>query len=175
MSIDLTPAQRIRSQYVGLIRCFLSALEYDATLQPIRDKVSLSGGKDRLFSQMADESYPTPNEREIIRAWGEKRQHCANINQVNDEGFNAAQMLILELYKGGVTYGQFTSQVQDLVKNISEQHRQQQAQQQNQQQQQRQFCETRYQQCLNRAFDVYARNACQMELGGCQIAGALNR
>lgn len=38
-----------------------------------------------------------------------------------------------------------------------------------------QFCETRYQQCLNRARDIYARNSCQMENAGCGIGNLLNR
>lgn len=44
---------------------------------------------------------------------------------------------------------------------------------QNQPQQNLQICEFRYQQCLNRARDVYQRNACQMESAGCAIGNAL--
>lgn len=165
----------------------INTLEHDSALQPISDKVSLAGKTDRLFSMMANESFPTSSEKEAIFAWATKRERCINdnpppnnpITQVTREGFNAVQSLILDLYKGTMTYGQFTKQRQEIAKivdaktqQIIGQYQQQQMQQQRQQQQ---FCETRLQQCLSRAGDIYARNACQMENSGCALGGLLNR
>lgn len=165
----------------------INTLERDSVLQPISDKVSLAGKTDRLFSMMANESFPTSSEKEAIFAWATKRERCINdnpppnnpITQVNREGFNAVQSLILDLYKGIITYGQFTRQRQEIAKivdaktqQIIGQYQQQQMQQQQQYQQQEEYL---YQACMNRAGDIYQRNACQMERAGRQLGGALSR
>lgn len=164
----------------------INTLEHDAALQPISDKVSLAGKTDRQFSMMANESFPTPSEKEAIFAWATKRERCINDNppiaQVNREGFNAVQSLILDLYKGTITYGQFTRQRQEIAKTVDAKKQQiimqllqQNQQQQMQQQQYQQQEEYLYQACMNRARDIYQRNACQMERAGRQLGGALSR
>lgn len=166
--------------------CF-DALKYDAELQPISDKVALVGSDGHTFSMLANENYPTSDEKQIIYKWATKREQCINsrpqpnnpVEQINREAFNAGQSLILDLYKGTITYGQFARKRQE-IKNLADaktqavigQYQQQQMQQQRQQQQ---FCEARLQQCLSRAGDIYARNACQMENSGCALGGLLNK
>jgi len=54
----------------------INALDRDLTLQPISDKVSLTGKTDRLFSMMTNESYPTASEKEAIFAWATRRERC---------------------------------------------------------------------------------------------------
>lgn len=164
--------------------CF-NVLEYDSTLLPISDKVALAGKTDRLFSMMSNENYPTSSEKEAIFAWATKRERCLSNNpspsnpiiQVNIEGFNAIQSLILDLYKGTITYGQFARQRQEIAKMVDAktqqiigQYQQQQAQQQQYQQQQEDYL---HQACLNRARSQSAEAACNMERSGRQMGRAI--
>jgi len=174
------------AQAGSLNECF-NSLEYDAELHPIKDKVSLVSSDTQTFGMLANEATPTSDETQAIYKWATKREQCLKsypppnnpLTQVNREGFNSIQSLILDLYKGNLTYGQFARQRREIAKMVEAKTQeiigQYQQQQMQQQQQQRQFCETRYQQCLNRAKDIYARNACQMENAGCGIGNLLNR
>lgn len=166
--------------------CF-DALENDTELQVIRDKVALVSSNSQTFGMLSNENYPSSDEKPAIYKWAIKREQCVNsrplsndpVGQIYRETFSAGQSLILDLYKGTITYGQFASKRQEIKKladakmqAVIGQYQQQQMQQQRQQQQ---FCETRLQQCLSRAGDIYARNACQMENSGCALGGLLNR
>lgn len=154
------------------------ALDGDPILQPIRDKVVLSGLSDPPFSMMANDDYATPSERQAILLWGSKRERCVKdnppdaspISQVADEGFSAVQALILDLYKGQMTYGQFARKRQEVdaitrarIQQIIGQYQQQQSQQQRYQQQQEEFL---YQSCMNRARNQIDRASCGMERAG---------
>lgn len=177
--------------YADAYSC-ISDLTSDPDFQPIKNKVALGAISEQTFGMLANEAIPTPDEAQAISKWGTKREQCLKsyplpsnnpYRQNLIDGFNATQLLVLKLYKSNLSYGEFAKQRQEIANAVEDsneqirgQYQQQQAQQQqSQQQQQRQFCETRYQQCMNRAFDVYSRSACQIELGGCQIGGALNR
>jgi len=98
----------------------MQSLQHDPALQAIRDKVSLSGGNENLFTQLSDGSYPTPSERNAIGAWGSRRQNCARSNGISDPGFDQAQVLIATLYKGSISYGEYAKQAQDLMRRIME-------------------------------------------------------
>ena len=179
--------------------CF-EELGYDHDLYMIADKVALSGIAGQTFSMLANENLPTSEEKVAIFKWGEKREQCGKslgqpnnpIAQINYEGFKAFQLLILDLYKGSMTYSQFAKQRQDIrsatearEQQLKEQYLQQMMQmQQNQQQQQQgmqQYCGTNYQRCLDRASMSGANNynlrksQCDMENAGCQLGNALTR
>lgn len=166
--------------------CF-DALENDTELQVIRDKVALVSSNSQTFGMLSNENYPSSDEKPAIYKWAIKREQCVNsrplsndtVGQIYRETFNAVQSLILDLYKGTITYGQFTRQRQEIAKiaaaktqQIIGQYQQQQMQQQQQYQQQEEYL---YQACMNRARDIYQRNACQMERAGRQLGGALSR
>ncbi len=175
-----------------IIDCF-NAVRYDPSLNLIADKVGLGAHADRPFALMANESYPTESERKIILDWGGKRDRCLNTPPDQHAGFavylqaqRRLQMLVLDLYGGNMTYGNFVRQKEALNNahqgnqdQISNQIQQQQAQQQQYQQQQQQYQqqqeEFQYQACMNRARDQLAQSACQMERGGRQLGGALFR
>jgi hypothetical protein len=163
------------------------ALESDPSLQQIRGKVVLSGLSEPSFTMMVNESYPTQSERQEILAWGSKREHCIKenppqagpITQVAGEGFNAVQALIVDLYKGAITYGQFAKQRQDVqsitnarMQQIIGQYQRQQSAQQQYQQQRGDYLD---QACLNRARNPVERANCGMERAGRQIGEALSR
>ena len=186
-----------------LANCII-ALDQVETLRPISDKVSLTGKPDRLFSMLANENLPTMEERGAIFEWATRRERCFSenplpsdpISQVKRETQEAVQLLILDLYKGKLTYGQFASRRQEIGKaaslrmqQISQQERQAQEQRQIQQQQQLQQlqsqrqqermrrleqCDANYQLCMNRAGDsARFRNQCEMERSGCELGNAI--
>ena len=179
--------------------CF-EELGYDHDLYMIADKVALSGIAGQTFSMLANENFPTAEEKVAILKWGEKREVCSKsieppnnpIAQIGYEGFKAFQLLILDLYKGSMTYSQFARQRQEINNVMGARSQQMKAQylqqmmqmQQNQQQQQQgmqQYCETNYQRCLDRASMSGANNynlrksQCDMENAGCQLGNALTR
>ena len=104
----------------------IAALENDAELRLIRNKVALSGKEDNLAELMAIKERPTPKERKVIAQWRDKRAQCFNDNppprdvyyRLATETFNLGQELILKLSKGEMSYGQFTRR-RDEIKRSS--------------------------------------------------------
>lgn len=166
--------------------CF-NALEYDNELQLISDKVPLARLNEVTFGMLSNEDTPTPEETQTIYKWAIKREQCFKnyppprnlVTNIVREGFIALQAHILDLYKSRITYGQFANLCQEtsqmIVANMNSAATQQQQSDQQRQRQKRQFCESRYQQCLDRAKDIYARNACQAENSGCSIGNMFSR
>jgi hypothetical protein len=169
-----------------LDNCF-NSLKYDPQLQTISDKVDLVYVGQPTFGMQANDNRPTTEEAQLIYRWGIRRDECfRNYPPPNNlaaqpvtEGFNAFQSLILDLYNGAVTYGQFAKQGKEIsamivarIQGNVGQYQQLQYQQQQYQQQREDYLD---QACLNRARDIYQRNACQMERAGRQIGGALFR
>lgn len=167
----------------------LRGLASDYALQPIADKVALSGSSDRLFSMMANDSYPTATEKEVILDWGNKRERCNSsyppqqnpLTPFYAEGFRTVQSMIFELYKGSIPYGEFNRRRQDLntaiearIQQLANQYRQN-LQQQNQQQHQYQQQREDYlnQQCLDRARNQFDRANCGIAAGARGIGGAI--
>ena len=167
-----------------IIECF-NAIRYDSSLNLIANKVGLGSHSDRMFSLMANEDYPTENEKAVILEWGNKRERCLRDYPADRHpgaltyigAQKNLQFLILELYKGGMSYGQFIRQREALNNshqaNQNEIVSQIQQQQIQQQQQARQFCENRYQQCMYRARDGFQRSECQMANAGCGIGNMI--
>jgi hypothetical protein len=99
----------------------VSALETDAELQSISQKVALSGNEDNLPSLMAIKERPTQSERKVIVKWENKRERCFKIDpprdsyyQLSVESFNLGQKLIQDLSKGRMTYGQFAAKRKEI-------------------------------------------------------------
>lgn len=137
----------------ALVNCF-SSIKNDLELQPITDKVSLSSSRDQTFSMLANEKRTTAREKQIIAKWGEKRELCLKTytpvdgpyNQISLNAFKATQSLILDLFKGQLSYGQFARKRQDVddklsaeAQVIANQLQQKQQEQQRQVQQQQQY------------------------------------
>lgn len=106
--------------------CF-RALKYEVEFQPIGDKVALAGGdiltfgNEQTFSMLANDSYPTSDEKQAIYKWAIKREQCVKnlpranpFQQIAVEAHEAVQFLVLDLYKGSISYGQFARQRQEI-------------------------------------------------------------
>lgn len=171
--------------------CF-EALGYDHDLYTIANKVALARVDGQTFSMLANENRPTPEEKIVILKWGEKRDACSKslgqpnnpIAQISYEAFNASQTLILDLYKGSITYSQFAKQRQDIwnasefkTQQFKQQYLQQamQMQQYQQQQQQERQQQTQWQRqaCLNRARNQFDVANCNMEAAGAGLGEAI--
>ncbi len=173
-------------EYPPIVNCF-NALRYDPSLNLIAAKVGLGSHADQTFALMANESYPTESEKAVILEYGNKRQRCLNDSPQNQHPSSLAyvqaqrslQMLLLKLYGGHMTYGDFIRQKEALSNShqASQTEISNQLQQQNSQnrQQRNQYCQNNYQQCLNRASDIFMRNTCQLENAGCTTANSLTR
>lgn len=153
-------SQQIYADSLG--DCF-SALKYDAELQPISDKVALALVDEVTFGMLSNEATPTSDETQAIYKWATKREQCLKsypppnnpITQINMEGFNSIQSLILDLYKGAITYGQFARQRQENAKMVDAKIQgvsgQQQQYQQRQYQQQQAYQDAQAAQAFNAA------------------------
>lgn len=163
----------------------IAALANDDALQPIADKVALSGDSDRAFFMMANNSHPTASEKVVILDWGNKRERCLSNNpppqnpvtHILVEGFRTVQSMILDLYNGDVSYGEFNRRRQDLnnaqqamLQQVINQYQQQQFQQRQYQQQREDYLD---QACLNRARNQIEMASCGMGRAGRQLGEAL--
>lgn len=106
--------------------CFY-ALKYDAELQPISGYVALGSSNEQTFSMLANESYPTSDEKQVIYTWAIKREQCKKSTppivipygeMIMNEAYNSLQSLLIDLYKGTITYGQFARQRQEINKAL---------------------------------------------------------
>jgi hypothetical protein len=170
----------------------LRGLASDYALQPIADKVALSGSSDRLFSMMANDSYPTATEKAVILDWGNKRERCNSsyppqqspVTHLYVEGFRTVQSMIFDLYKGNISYGEFSrrredsntvlqARLQQLEGQYQQQHQYQQQQNQQQHQYQQQREDYLNQQCLDRARNQFDRANCGIAAGARGIGSAI--
>ncbi|MDZ4141153.1 MAG: hypothetical protein U1C48_04000 [Methylotenera sp.] len=171
--------------------CF-GALAYDPDLYKIADKVALGGVRAQTFSMLANENRPTSDEIQAVFKWGEKREQCLKsfptssnpVDQIQNEAFNVTQSLILDLYKGSITYSQFARLRQDnsnaadaRIQQINGQLQMQMQQYQQQQMQQQQFQQQQKQQqrqaCLNRARNQFDVANCNLYAAGEGIGEAI--
>ena len=173
-----------QSRAYDLGDCF-NALKIDSDLQVIGDKVELARVGDVTFGMLANNNLPTLVERQAIFRWGVKRDQCFNrypppnnlATQAVRDGYSAVQLLILDLYEGAITYGQFAKQSRETMEMVAariqgnvSRYQQLQAQQQQYRQQREDYLD---QACLDRAQNPSERAACSMERAGRQIGGAL--
>lgn len=166
----------------------IGGLDADTSLWPIRGKVALSSSASQPFSMLADSTTPSKEEAQSLLDWGSKREQCVKANPFPSnnpyrqhviEGFNATQSILIELYNGRITYGQFARQRQEIARiveartqQMTDQYQQQQYQQQQYQQQRADY---QYQACLNRARNQLDQANCGIAAGAAGIAGALVR
>ena len=94
-------------------------IKEDSDLQEISEKVMLSGGEPSII-MMANDDLPTLDEKKLIIKWAGKREVCnkmyredASYFPGNPQAFAATNTidsfnrLVLNLYKGTVSYGEF--------------------------------------------------------------------
>jgi hypothetical protein len=196
-------------------KCF-DKLKSEPELQPLADKIALSNVMETTLSMLADETIPTDTEKTLISKYASMRERCEQgitamysyypldaSRQIRQSFVNSATQLMVNLYKGKMTYGEFAKARKELALNAQKQYqdatanqnlqqqnatnnaaeidgqRQQQQQQIQQQQQNKQICQTNYQRCLDRASMSGANNynfrksECDMTNAGCQIGSAL--
>ena len=101
----------------------LSDLKDDFELRPISDKVTLDTlyDRDEYFDLLGIESLPTGKEKVAIKKWASKLERCYQI-QAQSYAYEPAEvakwsaatdneqlLLVWELYKGKLSYGQFAA------------------------------------------------------------------
>ncbi len=118
-----------------------------AELDPIRDKVNLSGREQAAppAHMLADATYPTPGEARAIAAWSALRESCvkkvstfldnvplpANTNRETASwghsffvrGMTATGELVAALGQGRLTYGEFARRRAELIAEVDADHR----------------------------------------------------
>lgn len=116
-------------------KCY-NRLTDSAELKPIADKVGLSGVRDQSFAMLANEALASEEEKKIIMRWGAMRDACQKGTKLYftfwpnnplvpiDQGINdAGNQLILGLYRGALTYGQFAKLRADLFNQYQDTRR----------------------------------------------------
>lgn len=108
-------------------QCF-GELGQDSELSGIANMVALDrfANLTASFEMLSNDNFPSEDEKRLILKWGTKREKCykiraatfsfippnlANLSVASD---NDQQMLVLELYKGGLTYGDFAAKRQEI-------------------------------------------------------------
>ena len=131
-----------------------SNLTRDDRLAPLGTKVALGRSTDASLSMLADTSKPTDADRQLITLWSSLRASCVGLLKT-DFGFldpdprmglllaqfDAADRLVLSLYKGELTFGEFNerrkalvsmsqSQIADMAARLEKERNEQMAKQQ---------------------------------------------
>src|ERR1035438_6009152 len=102
-------------------------LAVDPKYSDIAEKLPLADMTTISFKMLADQTIPTPKEREEISDWFDKRDKClkngetyhrANyppeLNQLGNEGSAGVKAIGVDLYNRKITFGQANKQIQDL-------------------------------------------------------------
>ena len=123
--VDNPETYRTLSEQQGV--CF-NKLDNEPELAMISKKVALIKGDSPTLMMLADESKATEQEKAAIISWGDKRDKCNNLmkiaisfypmdrrNSIFTEFADSANQLLLGLYKGKLTYGEFNSQRKTLA------------------------------------------------------------
>ena len=100
----------------------LSILENDPDLVLISKKIALSNYDDASFLMLANEDKVTESEKPIIMLWADKREKCNSLRKTAMSFFpldphasialdtlSESNQLILNLYKGTLSYGEFNN------------------------------------------------------------------
>jgi hypothetical protein len=116
---DPTPYRTLFQQSAD---CY-KRLETDTDLADIANKVALAKPDAPALSMLTDDSKPNDRERKAIALWASKRDACFNIrkavmpfypgdpkNNVIMEFAEKSSQLLLSLYKGNISFGDFVTQ-----------------------------------------------------------------
>lgn len=100
-------------------RC-VNTFDTDQDLKLLKDKVSVVSAKNQTFDMLANDNVPTEEERRTIHLYAIKREECMKSHQflgtfwpneplatLDQSAENTFVQLILSLYKGELTYGNF--------------------------------------------------------------------
>lgn len=118
-----TKADSLESLQKKYRLCFKS-LRKDPELKSIANKVTLEGSyeKDPNYELMRNSDDPTAEEKIIIRKWASKLDSCYKIKaesytylsteiaSLSAEADSEQQVLVMELSRGHLTFGQFTAE-----------------------------------------------------------------
>jgi hypothetical protein len=108
-------------------------LSSDQDLVELRSKVALGNVKGQTFEMKADNAVPTEAERQKIGLWASKRTRCekmlrehlayfpqdANVPIINST-MRSFEALVLNLYRGEISYGQFSTYRQEMADKSDE-------------------------------------------------------
>jgi len=117
-----SPSTSYRPAKLLAVECFRS-IPSAPELTSIRMKVALSGVSDTTIAMLADSRTPNATEKTAIYWWAEKREACYNIRSLHHSylpGFSeniydrefveGTTQLILSLYSGAISFGEFSKQ-----------------------------------------------------------------
>jgi hypothetical protein len=87
---------------------YCDSLFNDMRFAPIKEKVGRYGN-ETTFSMLANQSYPTSQEKEAILAFAQAKEACNQRSTGANDGrlHQAFMALLADLYKGELTYGEF--------------------------------------------------------------------
>jgi len=117
-----SPSTSYRPAKLLAAECFHS-IPSAPELTSIRMKVALSGVSDTTIAMLADARKPNATEKAAIYWWAEKRESCYNIrsfyhsylpnfseNIYDREFIEGTTQLIMSLYSGDISFGEFSKQ-----------------------------------------------------------------
>jgi hypothetical protein len=117
---ELAASRKMAAGKQTVENCALS-ISQDPNLQPLSGKISLSGVRDQTFDMLANTSRPNADEKQLLRLYALKSEECSKeqkrifgssnppreVIALFDAIMARKSNLIIELYNGGITYGEF--------------------------------------------------------------------
>ncbi len=125
---DLVKRSKLKEEFRLIDSCF-NAIKIDPALSSISNKVALSSTQDQSFEMLANREKPANNEKNAIKYWRESRLTCfskmeayqrqnntANeLIALNSTAKSVQDELIIQLYQGSLTYGDFARKRQAIA------------------------------------------------------------
>jgi hypothetical protein len=104
----------------------MSEILANEKLAPLSAKLSLGVTTNQSFEMLTNNSYPTDQEKELIKMWFLKRDFCVTsiaeerekalppeINAINNKEYALFRGMIADLYLSKITYGEFAKMRQN--------------------------------------------------------------
>ena len=124
---DIIKRSKLKEEVKLIDECF-NAIKHDPSLSSISNKVALSSTQDQSFEMLANREKSDNKEKEAIKHWRETRLTCFSKKEVyqqqnntptalltlNSTAKSAQDELIIQLYEGSLSYGEFARKRQTL-------------------------------------------------------------
>ena len=124
---ELTQDEKINGEKAEIDACY-NKLASEPSLNILTGKVAIDNVKKQTFDMLANESVPTQQEKAAIKQWGNLRAGCnaesdvfyarvgtpASLLALYGATKTAIDNLLVLLYNGSITYGEFAKKRQDI-------------------------------------------------------------
>lgn len=124
---EITQAKALQTSLIAKAKICFDQIKTQPQLNIISSKLSLGGADEQTFLMLANTSKPTEEEKTAISVYADMRKNCIKediktrdidplaVRQLYASSTGAVENLLVDLYKGNLTYGQFAQLRKEVV------------------------------------------------------------